>query len=74
MRKEIVTCDKCGKDMTDGNQYYNNHLKFTLRYWQGGSMGGDEDESKFDIDLCEDCTRELSGNIRQWLREKKQNE
>ena len=69
MRKEIITCDKCGCDMT-GTVFNQNHLNFTLRYWHGGSMGGNEDKTKFDIDLCENCSRELAGYIRHWLREK----
>lgn len=72
MRKEIVNCDKCGKDMTHSPNHYNNHLKFSLYYWHGGSVGGDEDKKEFDIDLCEDCARKLSGVLSSWLNNKKE--
>lgn len=72
MRKEIIKCDRCGKDISpDVLMYrYSSHIEFTLRYWHGGSMGGSEDEDNFVLDLCDNCSKELSGNIRKWLKTK----
>ena len=46
------------------------HIKFTLRYWHGGSLGGKEDEDDVELDLCDDCSRYLSDNIKKWLENK----
>jgi len=66
--KKII-CDKCGKEITNLNYY--NKLKFTLRYWHGGSMGGREDDENFDIDICEECAISLSGLLEKWMNENK---
>ena len=68
MKKTTITCDRCGKEI-NGYEYHN-HLDFCLDYWHGGSLGGSEDEEKFDVDLCGDCAQELSYNIKQWLKNK----
>lgn len=72
MRKEVIKCDKCGKDISpDKNYGCTSHIKFKLRYWHGGSMGGEEDDDNFSLDLCDDCSRELSMMIKNWLKKKK---
>jgi len=45
------------------------HVEFTLEYWHGGSIGGEEDRDHFDLDLCDDCSRELSYMIKKWIKE-----
>ena len=69
MKKTIITCDKCGKNLDLDN--YHNHVKIDLYYWHGGSMGGEEDRDKFDFDLCESCAEKLSNLIDNWLKNKK---
>jgi hypothetical protein len=64
--KKII-CDKCGKEIT--NLTYYNKLKFTLRYWRGGSMGGREDDENFDIDICGECAGSLSLLLKRWTCE-----
>ena len=71
MRKTIITCDRCGKKIS-GNAYLS-HVNITLRYWHGGSMGGKEDEDNIAFDLCEDCARELSYKMQDWLKNKNEN-
>lgn len=73
MRKEVITCDRCGKDITLSVQMWNrqHHINLNLYYWHGGSMGGEEDIDNFNIDLCDECARDLSNNISKWLNSKK---
>ena len=68
MKKTIITCDRCGKDLDLDN--YRNHVNFNLYYWHGGSLGGEEDKDKFDFDLCESCDEELSNLIDNWFKNK----
>ena len=70
MKKTTITCDRCGEEIS-GHAYLS-HIDIILRYWHGGSVGGLEDEEKFDIDLCGDCACELSGKLKVWLKEKEQ--
>ncbi len=69
MKKTIITCDRCGKDITL-NKYYN-RIAFNLYYWHGGSLGGEEDKDKFDFDICESCAEKLSNLINNWLKNEK---
>lgn len=71
-KKEIVKCDKCGKDISpDVIQYgCKSHIEFELNYWHGGSLGGREDTDEFEIDLCDDCSRKLAQMINNWLNVK----
>ena len=73
MRKEVVKCDKCHGDISPDKIFYarTSHIEFTLVYWHGGSIGGKEDEDNFELDLCDDCSRELSQMITNWLSTKK---
>lgn len=66
MIEKRIICDKCGKEITNFNYY--NKLKFTLRYWHGGSIGGSEDDENFDIDLCEECANSLSWLLNKWIK------
>ena len=72
MKKQIIKCDRCGEDISPDVLMYgcSSHIEFTLRYWHGGSIGGKEDEDNFELDLCDDCSRSLSYNIRNWLKTK----
>ena len=69
MKKTIITCDSCGKDIAS-DKYYN-RIAFNLYYWHGGSLGGEEDKDKFDFDICESCAEKLSNLIDNWLKNKK---
>lgn len=73
MRKQVIKCDKCGKNISPDVVYAENtsHIKFALNYWHGGSIGGEEDIDRFELDLCDDCSRELSYLIKEWIKEKK---
>ncbi len=66
-----IICDKCGKEI---GSYYISHVNLCLRYWHGGSIGGEEDEDKYSFDLCDDCSRQLSYKIKDWLKAKKKQE
>ena len=72
MKKQIIKCDRCGEDISPDVLMYgcSSHIKFTLRYWHGGSLGGKEDEDDVELDLCDDCSRYLSDNIKIWLENK----
>ena len=72
MKKEVIKCDKCGKDIFPDKILYarTSHIKFKLSYWHGGSIGGSEDDDDFNLDLCDDCSRELSMMIKNWLKKK----
>lgn len=73
MKEEIVKCDKCGKDISPKKRLYASasHIEFQLEYWHGGSVGGLEDIDEFKLDLCDDCSRELSCMIQNWIKPKK---
>lgn len=71
MRKETILCDRCGKDITDSE--YHNHIDLELKYWHGGSMGGEEDIDYHELDLCHDCARDLSMFIKTWKKSEKNN-
>lgn len=73
MRKEVIKCDRCGKDISPDVVYAENtsHLKFKLNYWHGGSIGGEEDIERFELDLCNDCSRDLSYQIKEWIKIKR---
>lgn len=68
MKKIIITCDRCGKDL---DLTYRNHINFNLYYWHGGILGGEEDNDKFDLDICESCAEKLSKLIDNWRKNKK---
>ena len=70
MKKEIYKCDRCGDDISPDKIMYGrrSHIAFTLEYWHGGSIGGEEDRDHFNYDLCEDCSRELSWIMRKWMK------
>lgn len=70
MKVEQIKCDRCGKDISPETILYGckSHINFELEYWHGGSMGGDEDIDKFELDLCDECSRDLSYNIKNWLK------
>lgn len=70
MKEVVIKCDRCGEDISPSVILYGNrsHIKFELNYWHGGSIGGDEDIDKFELDLCDDCSRELSHKIKEWLK------
>ena len=69
MKKTIITCDRCGKDLILDN--YHNRINFNLYYWHGGSLGGEEDKDKFELDLCENCAEKLSQMLEKWIKNKK---
>ena len=73
MKEETYKCDRCGEDITLGVQMWHrpHHVNFALYYWHGGSMGGEEDVDRFDFDLCDNCARQLSSLIKNWLKENK---
>jgi len=73
MKEEVIKCDKCGKNISPKKLMYgcSSHVEFTLEYWHGGSIGGEEDRDHFDLDLCDDCSRELSYMIKKWIKENK---
>jgi len=73
MKSTVVTCDRCGKDISPDKSLYGHrsHIQFTLEYWHGGSMGGEEDRDHFNLDLCESCSRVLSMRLKEWLKNKK---
>lgn len=71
MKKTIITCDRCGKNLDLDPNNYRNHVNFNLYYWHGGSLGGEEDKDKFDFDFCESCAEKLSNLINNWLKNKK---
>ena len=68
----VIKCDRCGKDISPDKILYGerSHINFTLEYWHGGSMGGEEDRDHFDIDLCDQCSRNLSIFLKEWLKNK----
>ena len=70
MKTEAYTCDRCGEDITNSIKMWHrpHRVRFGLYYWHGGSMGEDVDD--FDFYLCDDCARELSYIIKNWLKEK----
>jgi len=72
MRSMVIICDRCGKDISPDKRMYSkiSHIGFTLEYWHGGSMGGEEDRDRYDLDLCEDCSRDLARVMDGWLKEK----
>ena len=72
MKKQIIKCDRCGKDISPDVLMYgcSSHIEFTLEYWHGGSIGGSEDQDNFVLDLCDDCSKKLSENISKWLKTK----
>ena len=74
MRKQIIKCDRCGKDISPDVLMYgcSSHIEFTLKYWHGGSVGGEEDSDHFKLDLCDECSRKLSYMINNWLKERKE--
>ena len=45
-KKQIIKRDRCGEDISPDVLMYgcSSHIKFTLRYWHGGSLGGKEDD------------------------------
>lgn len=65
MKITVIKCDRCGKDITDSQ--YKNHIRFTIRYWHGGSMGGSEDEDCHEFDLCDDCAMEYGSLTRKFM-------
>ena len=70
MKKTIYTCDRCGKEITEdinGHPRYLNTFNLRFYFWHGGSMGGEEDISHIECELCEDCTRNFYHNIKNWL-------
>lgn len=73
MRKEVIKCDKCGEDISPDRILYGkkSHIEFELNYWHGGSVGGEEDIDRFELDLCDNCSRELSQNINDWIKSNK---
>lgn len=68
MKITVIKCDRCGKDITDSN--YKSHIRFTIRYWHGGSMGGAEDEDCHEFDLCDDCAMEYGALTRNFTKQK----
>jgi len=66
MRDIVVKCDRCGKDISSDT--YKTHLNLELYYRHYGSIGGDEDIDELDFDLCDDCSRILSYNIKRFLK------
>lgn len=66
MKTEKFVCDKCKKEIK--NAQYLSHVDISLRYWHGGSMGGEEDIDRYTFDLCGDCAEQLSSNIKKWLK------
>lgn len=66
MKTEIITCDRCGKDITNNIQYLNN-INLNLKYWHGGSMGGEEDVDRLQCEICGDCARSLYYTFKKWL-------
>ena len=73
MKKEFIKCDRCGKDISPDKRLYGrfSHIEFVLEYWHGGSIGGEEDEDNYALDLCDDCSRDLATKIDAWLNKKK---
>ena len=73
MKTEVIKCDRCGKDISPDVVYAENtsHLEFELNYWHGGSIGGEEDIDRFELDLCNDCSRDLSYQIKEWIKIKR---
>ena len=64
MRKEIVYCDACGKEVERG-YFRSGELSFKIDEWAGGSMGGREDIFIQKGDLCEECAHKLQKFIKE---------
>ena len=70
MRKTTITCDHCGKTIENdinGFPHYLNNVNIHLTYWHGGSMGGEEDVDRYNFEICGECARKLSHQIKKWL-------
>lgn len=71
MRKTTITCDRCGKEITDdinGFPHYLNNINLNLNYWHGGSMGGEEDIDRLHYEICGDCARSLYYTLKKWFK------
>jgi len=73
MKKEVIKCDRCGRDISPDKLMYGckSHIELDLEYCHYGSIGGSEDIDHFELDLCDDCSRDLSAFIKYWLKHKK---
>jgi hypothetical protein len=68
MKVTVIKCDRCGKDISDS--HYKNRIRFTIRYWHGGSIGGSEDEDEHEFDLCGDCAMEYGELTKNFIEQK----
>lgn len=68
MKITVIKCDRCGKDITDS--HYKNHIRFTIRYWLGGSIGGSEDEDCHEFDLCDGCAMGYGSLTKNFIEQK----
>ena len=71
MRKTIITCDRCGKEISNdinGFPHYLNDIDIRLNYWHGGSMGGEEDVDRLHYEICGDCARSLYHALKKWFK------
>lgn len=75
MKKQVLICDRCGKDISQDTILHGckSNINIDLEFCHYGSMGGEEDLEHFELDLCDDCSRDLYYKLKNWLKEKKDN-